>query len=344
MPLLTVCVPTYNRAHFLPYTLNCLQQQTFQDFEIVIYDNASTDQTPQIIRQFEDSRTRYYRQPSLVAPEQNWRACAEEARTDWIVYNQDDDILSPYFLERCAHAIRVAPEIVMYATEVTVSKDITTNCGAAFAGFPFRHHWDQPQPRLIPGVQIVALSWFVCPFSPPAQAMRKDLLLKHLPVTPELVVLGEHNFSARIASEGVVAVEAYHGAIVRNHAERSSNTNTELERPREEAMFAALGALLQETKMDWQSALREILPESPLPFRVALLDRYLFYENIAPEAMEILAATIAVEKGLPPESYLADLRAERLKPPPMGRLDRWKVPRPVTRVIRGLLYAAGKDM
>ena len=104
-----------------------------------------------------------------------------------------------------------------------------------------------------------------------------------------------------------------------------------------------LRALLEERKIDWTSALQTILPEFPLSYREWLLNEYLFNEFIAKEAMEILAAGIAIEKGASPIGYLESLRVEKLKPPPMGRLDRWKVPKPVKRVIRGLLYAAGKD-
>src|ERR1019366_1480625 len=163
MPLVTVAIPTYNRAHLLPYTLSCLQQQTYRDFEVVISDNASTDNTETVIAGFCDLRIRYFRQPSFLCATDNWAACADLAHSEWIVFNQDDDVLSPYFLERCAHAIQAAPKIVMYATEFTCAKDITRNQGAINSGFPFLHCWVRPQPRLMPGVQMGALSWFTSP-------------------------------------------------------------------------------------------------------------------------------------------------------------------------------------
>ena len=79
MPFFTVAIPTYNRAHYLPYTLSCLLQQTFKDFEVIISDNASTDNTPEIVRQFGDRRIQYVRQPILKDPVENWYACAEMA-------------------------------------------------------------------------------------------------------------------------------------------------------------------------------------------------------------------------------------------------------------------------
>jgi glycosyltransferase involved in cell wall biosynthesis len=343
MPFFSVGIPTYNRAGYLPYTLSCLLQQTFHDFEIIISDNASTDNTPDVVKQFRDGRIRYLRQPATVSMEENWFACAEQAQADWLVFNQDDDVLCPFFLERCANAIKKAPHIIMYATECGISTDIARTRGGGTCGAPLRHRWDEPQPRLIPGVQIAALAWFVNCFFPPAQAMPTRLFLKHCPRGPEAIYLGDHCLTSRIACEGVIAYEGYNGALIRDHAKRATNTVPDIQRLAVETPFIALRRLFEVNKLDWQNALRTILAELPLAYREGLLDTYLFNQFIAPEAMEILATGIATEKGVSPVNYVADLRTEKLKPPPIGRLDRWNVPRPVVRVIRGFLYAAGKD-
>ena len=209
MPRFTVAIPTYNRAHYLPYTLSCLLRQTYTDFEIVISDNASSDGTDEVVRQFQDRRIRYVRQPELLCPGDNWAACADAAKAEWIIFNQDDDVLNPYFLERCARAIQLLPEIVMYVTDCAISKDVTRHHGGSLCGFPFGHHWDQGQPRLIPGEQIAALAWFINAFFPPAQATPTHLCRKHWPRGPEAVYLGDHYFTSHVACEGVVAYESY---------------------------------------------------------------------------------------------------------------------------------------
>ena len=93
MPLFTVAIPTYNRADYLPDTLACLFRQTHEDFEVIISDNGSTDNTPEVVQRFQDKRIRYVRQTSNIGPAANWLFCAEQARTEWIVFNQDDDLL-----------------------------------------------------------------------------------------------------------------------------------------------------------------------------------------------------------------------------------------------------------
>ncbi len=223
MPCFTIGIPTYNRAHYLAYTLSCLLQQTFADFEVVISDNASTDDTPNVVKQFCDKRVRYVRQPVCLSVEQNWIACAQLAQADWIVFNQDDDVLCPFFLERCALAITKNPELVMYATECAISTNVSRTRLGGNCGAPLGHRWDQPQPRLIPGLQIAALAWFVNSFFPPAQAMPTRLFLKHCPRGPDAIYLGDHCLTSRVACEGTIAFEAYNGAIIREHSVRNSH-------------------------------------------------------------------------------------------------------------------------
>jgi glycosyltransferase involved in cell wall biosynthesis len=343
MPRFTVAIPTYNRAHYLPYTISCLLQQTFEDFEIVISDNASSDDTGDVVRRFRDKRIRYFRQSELLCAGHNFGACADMAQGDWIVFNQDDDVLNPCFLERCARAIRLFPDIVMYATDCMISTDVTRHHGGSRCGFPFRHHWDQAQPRLIPGVQIAALGWFLNSFFPPAQATPAHLCRKHFPRGPEAHYLSDHYFTSHVACEGMIAYESYYGAIIREHAERASYTTPDIARRRLQTPFVALRVLLEEKQINWKGALQNILPEFPVSYREWLLNEYLFNEFIAKEAMEILASTVSTDKQISAVSYLEYLKAEKLKPAPVGRLDRWKVPKPMARVIRGLLYAAGKN-
>jgi len=63
MPILSVGIPAYNGEKYLAETLDSLRAQTLQDFEIVISDNASTDRTPAICRDYQakEPRIRYFR-------------------------------------------------------------------------------------------------------------------------------------------------------------------------------------------------------------------------------------------------------------------------------------------
>ncbi len=61
MPLVSVIMPTYNRAHTIQRAIKSILNQTYKDFEIIIVDDASTDSTPEVIRNINDKRIRYLR-------------------------------------------------------------------------------------------------------------------------------------------------------------------------------------------------------------------------------------------------------------------------------------------
>src|SRR5262249_53252835 len=56
MPLVSICIPTYNSARYLPEAIESVLAQEFADYELVVCDNASTDATPEICRRYRDPR------------------------------------------------------------------------------------------------------------------------------------------------------------------------------------------------------------------------------------------------------------------------------------------------
>jgi len=102
-PLVSVCTPVYNGGKFLDKCIRGVLNQTFTNFEYVIVDNASTDQTPEIIEYYrrQDSRIKVFRNESTVPVIQNFNKCIEHISPDtkWIKYALADDILFPYCIE-----------------------------------------------------------------------------------------------------------------------------------------------------------------------------------------------------------------------------------------------------
>ncbi len=337
MPLFTVGVPTYNRAGMLAQTLDCILQQTFRDFEVVVSDNASTDDTPQVVARYVGRRFRYFRQETNVGSLLNFRFLGDVAAGEWLVIHQDDDLLSPLFLERCAHAIGRCPELVMYGTEVAYKRngDEKRLYDTTIHGFPILHGWDQPQPRLIPGDRIAALTLFETGLIPPAQAIRTDLYRLHYPRDSAMTAFADRYLNGRVALEGVVAYEGMIGAIVRNHVGRytSQTSYDPLEAARKNTVlllehFAARG-------LDWRTACRAILPEVWPGARRHWLHLHACDPTIPPEALEMLAEDFAREEGVSPRAYVDRLRAACLRPV-RGRLDRLPLPQPVINRIRAL--------
>jgi hypothetical protein len=99
---ITIGVPVYNGADLLEESLACLARQTFRDFEVLIYDNASTDATPEIARAWaeRDGRFRYFRQPAHVSAVVNFRDVLLAADSPWFMWRADDDLSADDHVEK----------------------------------------------------------------------------------------------------------------------------------------------------------------------------------------------------------------------------------------------------
>jgi glycosyltransferase involved in cell wall biosynthesis len=96
----SVVIPTYNYGAFLAEAIRSVQQQTLQDLEIIVVDDGSTDQTPEVLRAIEDSRLRVHRIPnSGVAVARN--VGFHSAKGEYIAQLDSDDRWRPTMLEKC---------------------------------------------------------------------------------------------------------------------------------------------------------------------------------------------------------------------------------------------------
>jgi glycosyltransferase involved in cell wall biosynthesis len=97
-PTISVCIPTYNGAQYLAETLDSVAAQTFDDFEVVIVDDCSTDDTVSIAERYVggEPRARLIRNAVRAGSSaRNLRRCVEESRGEWIKPLQQDDLISP---------------------------------------------------------------------------------------------------------------------------------------------------------------------------------------------------------------------------------------------------------
>lgn len=107
-------MPVYNAAALLPQALEALLEQTFGDFELVISDNASTDQTEDICRDYaaRDPRIRYVRQPVNRGASWNFNEVFRLARAPYFKWAAYDDLCLPTYLERCVEVLDRQPEVL----------------------------------------------------------------------------------------------------------------------------------------------------------------------------------------------------------------------------------------
>lgn len=100
-PLVSVCVPTYNGASFLAGCLESVLAQTFCDFEVLVVDDCSSDQSAEIAGAHarQDARVRTFVNQSNLGLVGNWNRCAQLARGEWVKFVFQDDLILPGCLE-----------------------------------------------------------------------------------------------------------------------------------------------------------------------------------------------------------------------------------------------------
>lgn len=132
-PLVSVCISTYNRAHYLPMVIECWLEQTFKDFELIISDDASSDGTQKIYEEYakKDSRIRYYRQKKNLNIPANQKFVLSQARGKYVNWAADDDLYDKRFLEDCLELFEKDPQLIMVFTDMV---DIDKN-GRQFSRF-----------------------------------------------------------------------------------------------------------------------------------------------------------------------------------------------------------------
>jgi glycosyltransferase involved in cell wall biosynthesis len=99
-PLVSVAVPLYNNERFIAGTIESVLCQTMPDFELLIYDDHSTDSSLEIARSYEDRRIRVMTSDRNLGPEGNWNRAVSEVRGTWVKLLCADDILFPQCLEK----------------------------------------------------------------------------------------------------------------------------------------------------------------------------------------------------------------------------------------------------
>jgi glycosyltransferase involved in cell wall biosynthesis len=119
MPTVTVIIPTYNRCNLLTYTINSVLAQSYKDFEILVIDDGSTDNTRQIVAAIGDSRIKYiYKNNGGVSSARNLGL--KKAAGQFIAFLDHDDYYPDNLLEILVKELKENPDYGMAYSSVTV--------------------------------------------------------------------------------------------------------------------------------------------------------------------------------------------------------------------------------
>jgi glycosyltransferase involved in cell wall biosynthesis len=121
-PRVSIGLPVYNGQQYLQGAIESILAQTYQDFELVICDNASTDETAAICEQYaaREPRIRFHRHAQNIGAAANFNSTFELSRGSYFKWAAHDDLLAPTYLERCVAALERTPDAVLCQSLVQI--------------------------------------------------------------------------------------------------------------------------------------------------------------------------------------------------------------------------------
>jgi glycosyltransferase involved in cell wall biosynthesis len=126
-PRVSVCIPTYNRARYLRAAISGALDQDVSSFELLVSDDGSTDATPDVVRSFASAKIRYTRNPQNLGLWGNTNQCLAQARGEYVIVLQDDDVMLPGLLRRETEVLDHDPSVVLvHAAVRQVDQDSQT--------------------------------------------------------------------------------------------------------------------------------------------------------------------------------------------------------------------------
>lgn len=98
--LVSIITPSYNTARFITETINCVLAQTYANWEMIIVDDCSTDDTDAVVAGFTDPRIRYLKNEKNSGAAVSRNRALREAKGKWIAFLDSDDLWEPTKLEK----------------------------------------------------------------------------------------------------------------------------------------------------------------------------------------------------------------------------------------------------
>ena len=110
-PRVTIIMPIYNVGKYLRESIDSILNQTYRDFELLILDDCSTDNSGDIVATYSDPRIRYIRNSSNLGLAENLNKCLALTHTELVARMDGDDIAEPHWLQRNIEILDSHPEI-----------------------------------------------------------------------------------------------------------------------------------------------------------------------------------------------------------------------------------------
>ncbi len=126
-PLVSILIPVYNREKIIEQTIQSALNQHYDNVDIILVDNCSTDSTYEILKSYQSRypNIRIARNDSNLGPVKNWVACLNLAQGKYIKFLWSDDQIFPDYLSHCVEAFEKNPKIGFVYTQTILEEKLT---------------------------------------------------------------------------------------------------------------------------------------------------------------------------------------------------------------------------
>ncbi|KAB8330883.1 glycosyltransferase family 2 protein [Scytonema tolypothrichoides VB-61278] len=239
-PLVTICIPTYNGAKYLRECLDSVLAQTFTDFEVLLVDDQSSDETLSIAHEYaaKDARICVKQNERNLGLVGNWNRCIELAQGEWIKFVFQDDLIAPECLEKMLAMSKPNSSIVCCRRNFILEPNIHEKIQTSFQNI-------LTLANLFPGLTDICASDYCKAVlnnigynyvgEPTAVMIRRDIFYKFGTFNPHLVQICDFEYWTRIAAHtGIIYVAETlatfrvhsHATTTKNHSARQYRAST----------------------------------------------------------------------------------------------------------------------
>ena len=188
-PLISIGLPVYNGEKYLEETLKCLLSQTYEDFTLIISDNASTDKTREICQTYaaQDNRIKYFCNEKNIGSARNFNHVFSLSKSKYFKWAACDDLIDQKFLSVCIEILDNEPDVILSYPKTTLIDAEGEVIGTYEDGLNLV--CQSPQGRFL---QVFHNIWLVNPLFGVirSEALKKTNLLESYPDS-DLVFLAE---------------------------------------------------------------------------------------------------------------------------------------------------------
>lgn len=157
--MVSIIIPTYNRAHLIGQTLDSVRAQTYTHWECIVVDDGSTDQTLEIVKKFEKNDPRFSVLPRPTNRKPGGNAARaygfEQSKGSWVCWFDSDDLMLPDYIQSKLPTIQHHPE-----TDVVIAK--TAHYNADFSKLIGVENRTRPSKDYLTDFVLQKVKWYMC--------------------------------------------------------------------------------------------------------------------------------------------------------------------------------------